>query len=162
VAERFYGRPSARLTMIGVTGTNGKTTITFLVHQLLNALGVRCGLIGTVQVDDGREVAPASLTTPPAIELSRTLATMVESGCRAAVMEVSSHALHQRRAGALEFDVAVFTNLTGDHLDYHKTMDEYAAAKALLFESLPPEGAAIVNTDDPWHQRMIQNCRAKV
>jgi UDP-N-acetylmuramoyl-L-alanyl-D-glutamate--2,6-diaminopimelate ligase len=162
IAERFYGRPSSRLVLVGVTGTNGKTTVTFLLHQLLNALGVRAGLIGTVRVDDGREVAPASLTTPPAIELSRTLATMVESGCRAAVMEVSSHALAQRRAAALDFDVAVFTNLTGDHLDYHGTMEAYADAKALLFAGLRPDAAAVVNADDPWHTRMLRDCRARV
>ncbi|MBX3359139.1 MAG: UDP-N-acetylmuramoyl-L-alanyl-D-glutamate--2,6-diaminopimelate ligase [Phycisphaeraceae bacterium] len=162
IAERFYGSPASRLAMIGVTGTNGKTTITFLIHQLLNALGVRTGLIGTVQIDDGREVAPATLTTPPAIELSRTLATMVESGCEAAVMEVSSHALHQRRVGALRFDIGVFTNLTGDHLDYHKTMESYADAKAMLFGLLGEDGVAVVNADDPWHERMVRGSRGRV
>jgi UDP-N-acetylmuramoyl-L-alanyl-D-glutamate--2,6-diaminopimelate ligase len=165
LAERFYGEPSRRLTLIGVTGTNGKTTTTFLIHQMLNALGVRCGLIGTVCIDDGTEIADATLTTPPALEVSRTLARMVDAGCRAAVMEVSSHALHQRRVGALRFRCGVFTNLTGDHLDYHKTMDAYAAAKAMLFESLPPAGeggVAVLNVQDPWHTRMKQDCRATV
>ncbi len=162
IGERFYGDPSSRLTVLGVTGTNGKTTTTFLVHQVLNALGIRCGLMGTVVIDDGTEVAPASLTTPPALEISRTLARMHEAGCVAAVLEVSSHALHQRRVGATRFAGAVFTNLTGDHLDYHRTMDDYAAAKAMLFAALPPEGAAVVNAADPWHGRMLRDCRARV
>lgn len=154
VAERFYGDPSSKLLLVGVTGTNGKTTVAHLTHQLLNAAGVRTGLIGTVEVDDGREIAPASMTTPPAIELSRTLSQIVEHGGKAAVMEVSSHALDQQRAGALEFDSGVFTNLSGDHLDYHKTMDEYAGAKARLFAMLPAEGAAVLNTDDPASAKM--------
>lgn len=170
VAERFYGNPSRTLMCIGVTGTNGKTTITFLIHQLLNGAppsegGMRSGLIGTVCVDDGTEVAPAAYTTPPALEVSRTLARMLESGCHAVVMETSSHALHQRRVGAVAFSIAGFTNLTHDHLDYHHTMEEYAAAKAILFESLPSEadgGVAVINADDPWAERMVQDCSAKV
>lgn len=162
IAERFYGEPSSRLDLVGVTGTNGKTTTAHLIHQLLNASGRRCGLIGTVEIDDGREVAPATLTTPPAWELSRTLATMVENGCEAAVMEASSHALDQGRVSALRYDVGIFTNLTGDHLDYHKTMSAYAEAKARLFAMLPEDGWAIVNAEDPWHGRMIRDCRARV
>ncbi len=162
LAERFYGNPSAALDMIAVTGTNGKSTITYLVWKILNQLGVRCGLIGTVITDDGREVASSSMTTPPSIELSRTLASMVEGGCRAAVMEVSSHALDQKRADALGIDVAVFTNLTGDHLDYHKTMDAYAAAKARLFQMLEPQGRAIVNAQDPWAGKVTGASRAPV
>lgn len=162
LAERFYGDPSSKLTMIGVTGTNGKTTTTYLIHQMLNAMGVRCGLIGTVVIDDGTETAAASLTTPPALELSRTLARMVEAGCRAAVMEVSSHALHQHRAGAIAFNAGVFTNLTHDHLDYHGTMDHYADAKAMLFASLPADGVAVVNVQDAGHTRMVRDCAARV
>ncbi|MEZ6241942.1 MAG: UDP-N-acetylmuramoyl-L-alanyl-D-glutamate--2,6-diaminopimelate ligase [Phycisphaerales bacterium] len=154
IAERFYGEPSKKLILVGVTGTNGKTTVAHLTQQMLNAADVRCGLIGTVDVDDGREVAPASMTTPPAIELSRTLATMVEQGLTAAAMEVSSHALDQGRAAALAFDVAVFTNLTGDHLDYHQTMEAYAASKAKLFAMLPPDGVSVLNADDPAHASM--------
>src|SRR6185436_21146468 len=105
----------------------------------------RCGLIGTVLIDDGREVSRADMTTPPAIELSRTFATMVESGCKAAAMEVSSHALDQGRVAALRFDIGVFTNLTGDHLDYHGTMAAYGAAKARLFAMLPASGWAVIN-----------------
>lgn len=168
LAERFYGSPSSRLVMIGVTGTKGKTTTAYLVHQVLNGLGIRTGMIGTVCIDDGVEVAPAMLTTPPALEVSCTLARMVEAGCAACVMEVSSHALHQRRVGApggVEFCAGVFTNLSGDHLDYHKTMEEYAAAKAMLFAGLPEAedgGVAVVNVMDPWHTGMVKDCRARV
>jgi UDP-N-acetylmuramoyl-L-alanyl-D-glutamate--2,6-diaminopimelate ligase len=162
LAERFYGHPSRSLSLVGVTGTNGKTTTSFLTWQLLNAAGARCGLIGTVMVDDGREVGPASMTTPPAIEISRSLAMMVEAGCRAAAMEVSSHALDQRRADGLRFAVGVFTNLTGDHLDYHGTMERYADAKARLFRLLPVDGRAIVNAEDPWTPRLVAGCAAPV
>jgi UDP-N-acetylmuramoyl-L-alanyl-D-glutamate--2,6-diaminopimelate ligase len=164
MAERFYGFPTSKLDLIGITGTNGKTTTAHLVHQILNGSGVRCGLIGTVVIDDGVEVAPAMLTTPPATELSRTFARMVESGCKSAAMEVSSHALDQGRVAGLHFDIAVFTNLTGDHLDYHKTMDAYGAAKAKLFEMLADEGQAwaIVNAEDAAATRMLRDCRARV
>lgn len=153
LAERFYGNPASSLVLIGVTGTNGKTTIAHLVHRMLSRCGVRCGLIGTVQIDDGRETADAAMTTPPAIELSRTLATMVEAGCRAAAMEVSSHALSQKRADALSFDVGIFTNLTRDHADYHPTVEHYLDSKRRLFELLEPEGLGIVNADDPSASR---------
>ena len=161
-AEHFYGHASHKLSLIGVTGTNGKSTITYLAWKLMNAAGARTGLIGTVMIDDGREVARAVMTTPPAIELSRTFATMAESGCIAAAMEVSSHALDQRRVGAFKFRIGAFTNLTGDHLDYHKTMENYAAAKAKLFDSLPVDGLAIVNADDAAFTRMIRDCKARV
>jgi len=162
MAERFYGQPASKLKLIGVTGTNGKTTTTYLAWQLLNGAGTRAGLIGTVLVDDGAEVAPANMTTPPAIEISRTLGVMVEGGCQAAALEVSSHALDQKRADSLPFAAAVFTNLTGDHLDYHKTMDQYAAAKARLFELLAPGGVAIVNAQDGWSQRMVKDFKGPV
>jgi UDP-N-acetylmuramyl-tripeptide synthetase len=166
VAERFYGGPARTLAsmagIIGVTGTNGKTTISWLIWQLLNKAAIRCGLIGTVVIDDGREVASATMTTPPAVELSLTLANMVEGGCKAVVLEASSHALHQRRVGALPFRVAIFSNLTQDHLDYHGTMEHYAAAKAMLFETLGADGTAIVNADDPGHARMIKGTKARV
>ncbi len=162
MAERFYGNPSGRMQLVGVTGTNGKTTITTLVWQLLNDARTRCGLIGTVMIDDGTEVASANMTTPPAIEVSRSLARMHEAGCVAAALEVSSHALDQKRADATRFRVGVFTNLTGDHQDYHKTMDNYAAAKARLFEMLAPDALAVVNEQDPWSARMLRDCRARV
>jgi UDP-N-acetylmuramoyl-L-alanyl-D-glutamate--2,6-diaminopimelate ligase len=162
IAERFYGNPTKALKLAGATGTNGKSTITYLIYRLMNAAKVQCGLIGTVLVDDGTEVARAAMTTPPAIELSRSFWRMIDAGCAAATIEVSSHALDQHRADALSFDVGVFTNLTGDHLDYHKTMDNYAAAKARLFQLLPATGTAIVNADDQGTPRMIQNCKARV
>lgn len=162
LAERFFGSPTSRLKLVGATGTNGKTTITWLVHQLLNASGLRCGLIGTVLVDDGVQRSDAVLTTPPAIDLSRTLARMVDHHCRAAAIEASSHALHQSRTAALQFAIGIFSNLTHDHLDYHRTMEAYADAKALLFESLPQTATAIVNAQDPAHKRMIRDCKASV
>ncbi|HEX7008865.1 MAG TPA: UDP-N-acetylmuramoyl-L-alanyl-D-glutamate--2,6-diaminopimelate ligase [Phycisphaeraceae bacterium] len=156
LAERFFDHPSAKLRLIGVTGTNGKTTTTFLIQHLLNQAGLPCGLIGTVRIDDGSSQGPrpAQLTTPGAIELSRLLANMVQAGCRAAAVEVSSHALHQGRTQALAFAAAVFTNLTGDHLDYHHTLDAYADAKAILFAQLPPTAWAILNAQDPYAARM--------
>lgn len=158
LAERFYGHPARSLICAGITGTNGKTTIAHLAHQLIEAVGVRCGLIGTVEIDDGRERARASMTTPPAVELSRTLATMHEHGCKAVVMEVSSHALDQGRTGAIEFDIAAFTNLTGDHLDYHHTIEHYQHSKAKLFAQLKPDGLAAININDGASESMIQAC----
>lgn len=162
LAERFYGNPSRRVRLVGVTGTNGKTTTTYLIWQMLNAANMRCGLIGTVVVDDGVEVGPAAMTTPPALELSRSIGVMAEAGVKAAALEVSSHALDQKRTDALRVEVGVFTNLTGDHLDYHKTMERYAAAKARLFEMLPREGLAVVNAADGATARMLQDCKARV
>lgn len=158
LAERFFDEPASKLVCAGVTGTNGKTTIAHLAQQLIEAADIRCGLIGTVEIDDGRERARASMTTPPALEISRTLATMVEHECRAVVMEVSSHALDQARVGAVSFDAAAFTNLTGDHLDYHKTVDHYTRSKARLFAQLKPDGLAAINADDPAHQAMLSRC----
>jgi UDP-N-acetylmuramoyl-L-alanyl-D-glutamate--2,6-diaminopimelate ligase len=157
LAERLCGSPSRRLLLVGVTGTNGKSTVTHLIHQILNRSGLRCGMIGTVQVDDGTEVAPSAMTTPPAAELSRTLATMVDAGCDAAAMEVSSHAIDQRRTAGLSFDAAVFTNITGDHLDYHGTFEAYLETKRELFRQLDRGGGddrggggpAVLNDDDP-------------
>ncbi len=162
LAERFFGHPSDKLKLVGVTGTNGKTTTVLIVQHLLKAAGVKAGIIGTIVIDDGATRTESNLTTPGAIELSRILAAMVRNGCKAAVMETSSHALHQNRTGALRFSVAAFTNLTGDHLDYHGTMEQYAAAKALLFERLSPEATAVVNAEDAWAARMISGTAARV
>ncbi len=161
LAERFWSRPSDALRLVGVTGTNGKTTVSHLVQHILNAAGLRCGLIGTVRIDDGAHEQAATLTTPPALELSAQLATMVSNHCAAAVVEVSSHALHQRRTAGLAFDVGVFTNLSGDHLDYHGTQEAYADAKAMLFRSLPSTGYAVVNIDDPAAPAIVADCPAR-
>lgn len=162
VAERFFRNPSHALRLVGVTGTNGKTSVTGLIHQLLNNADMRCGLIGTVITDDGRSISESSQTTPGAIELSQTLASMVDCGCRAASLEVSSHALGQGRVQALRFEIGVFTNLSGDHQDYHGSMEAYAAAKARLFAMLPSHGLAVVNAADPATARMLQDCHARV
>lgn len=162
IAHALERWPTQSLRVVGVTGTNGKTTITCLVRQLLEGAGVRCGLMGTVEVHDGARAVPASLTTPGADVVARTLGRMVRHGCTRAAIEVSSHALDQSRVEGVEFAVAVFTNLTGDHLDYHGSMEAYASAKAKLFERLAPEALAIVNEDDPWHRRMLRDCGAPV
>lgn len=162
VAERFYGSPSAALALAAVTGTNGKTTVAHFVDQIMDLAKKRCGLIGTVEVDDGRERGRAAMTTPPGIELSRTLATMVEHGCVACAMEASSHALDQRRTGALQIDAAGFTNLTGDHLDYHRDLDAYARAKAKLFEGLGDGAVAVINMDNAHAGMMVDACGSGV
>ncbi len=162
LAEAIHGSPGAQLQLVGVTGTNGKTTITSLIRQLLNSAGSRCGLIGTIEVDDGGGVQSAVMTTPGSVELSAMLARMVSNGCSHAAMEVSSHALAQDRVAALPFRVAVFTNLTGDHLDYHGTMESYADSKARLFAALAAGTTAIVNAEDPAHGRMLRDCHASV
>jgi len=161
LAERFFGEPSSKLSLAAITGTNGKSTTAHLVRGLLNSSGVRCGLVGSVEVDDGENTSCAMLTTPTAAELSYLFAKMVENGCTAAVIEASSHAIDQRRVAGLDVDVAAFTNLTQDHLDYHGTMERYASAKAELFSWLKPGALAIVNADDPAHERMLEDCGSR-
>ena len=164
LAERFYNHPSGKLKLIGVTGTNGKTTTVTITKHLLESAGHKCGLIGTVELDTGSPdgPAPATLTTPGAIELSRLLAEMVDNGCACCVMEVSSHALDQGRADHVRFTAAAFTNLTQDHLDYHGSMPAYADAKAILFENLDKDAVAVLNGDDTWSARMARGCQASV
>jgi UDP-N-acetylmuramoyl-L-alanyl-D-glutamate--2,6-diaminopimelate ligase len=152
-AARLHGDPTARLRVVGVTGTNGKTTTCFIVRALLEAAGIRTGLVGTVTSIVGGEERPTLHTTPEAIDLQRTFAEMVDRGDRACAMEVSSHALALHRADAIHWDVAVFTNLTQDHLDFHGSMEAYFAAKRRLFEADPP--VRIVNADDPWGRRLL-------
>jgi UDP-N-acetylmuramoyl-L-alanyl-D-glutamate--2,6-diaminopimelate ligase len=162
LGSRFHGDPSARLKMIGVTGTNGKTTTTYLCKSLLEGIGRKVGLIGTVGYQIGQETLPASHTTPGALDLQALLAKMVEGGLNAAVMEVSSHALALDRTAGCEYDVAVFTNLTQDHLDFHHTMDEYFEAKLRLFTGLAggqkAGKRAIVNLDDPRGGAILAAC----
>jgi UDP-N-acetylmuramoyl-L-alanyl-D-glutamate--2,6-diaminopimelate ligase len=166
LGTRFHGDPSARLTMIGVTGTNGKTTTTYLCKALLEGIGRRVGLIGTVGYQIGQETLPAPHTTPGALDLQALLAKMVERGLTAAVMEVSSHALALDRTSGCEYDVAVFTNLTQDHLDFHHTMDEYFQAKLRLFSGLAGGQKvgkrALVNMDDPRGKAVQAACPVPV
>lgn len=162
LANAFHGRPSKSVRVLGVTGTNGKTTTAYLIRHILNSVDERCGMIGTVEIDDGQHVAEATMTTPGAIEMANLIATMRKNGCRACAAEVSSHALHQGRAAGIHFAGAGFTNLTGDHLDYHGGMENYAAAKATLFASLQPRSIGAINCDDPWADRMIHDCPARV
>ena len=162
VATQFYGNPSTRLKLVGVTGTNGKTTIATLLYNMFRQLGHKCGLLSTVcnYIED--EAIPASHTTPDAIELNRLLAKMVENGCEYAFMECSSHAIAQQRIGGLQFAGGLFTNLTRDHLDYHGTFENYRDAKKKFFDDLPKKAFAIVNADDKNGAFMVQNTKATV
>lgn len=162
LAASFYGRPADYLRMIGVTGTNGKTTVASLVHHVLNTLGWETGLVGTIAYRVGGEVLEATHTTPGPIALHRLLRGMVEQGCVACSMEVSSHALQQERTRSIPFDVGIFTNLTQDHLDYHDSWDEYLAAKKKLFDDLPATAAAVYNADDASGTQMIADTAASV
>ena len=149
LAAEFYGRPSEQLTLVGITGTNGKTTTSYLLAAIFEAAGVKCGRIGTVGYRIGNKEYDAARTTPEAPELQRMLRDMVSQGCGACVMEVSSHALVLRRADFLRFAAGIFTNLTRDHLDFHGDMEAYFAAKRRLFELLPDAAPAVTNVDDP-------------
>ncbi len=155
LGRAFYDRPAQGLPLLRVTGTNGKTTTAFLVEHLFRHAGVPCGLISTVEYRDGKITAPAVNTTPEAGVLFPLLATMRKNGLKAAAMELSSHALAQGRASGAKFHTAIFTNLTGDHLDYHKDMEHYYEAKTLLFRELfAPDGTAVINVDDPYGLRL--------
>ena len=162
MASKWFGEPSKQLTLVGVTGTNGKTTIATLLYKLVRALGHKAGLLSTVinYIED-EEVA-ATHTTPDALELNGLLRRMVDAGCEYAFMEVSSHAIAQERVAGLDFDGALFTNLTRDHIDYHKTFDNYRDTKKRLFDSLKPEAFAVTNKDDKNGLVMTQNCKASV
>ena len=162
MASKWFGEPSKKLTLVGVTGTNGKTTIATLLYKLTRALGHKAGLLSTVvnYVDD--QSVPATHTTPDALELNALLAKMVAAGCSHAFMEVSSHSIAQRRIAGLDFDGALFTNLTRDHIDYHKTFDNYRDTKKRLFDDLKPTAFAVTNKDDKNGLVMTQNCKAAV
>jgi UDP-N-acetylmuramoyl-L-alanyl-D-glutamate--2,6-diaminopimelate ligase len=162
VATLFYGNPSSKLKLVGVTGTNGKTTIATLLYNMFRKLGYRCGLLSTVCNYIEEEVVPASHTTPDPIELNILLARMVEAGCEYAFMECSSHAIHQKRIGGLKFTGGIFTNLTRDHMDYHKTVENYRNAKKMFFDNLPKSAFAITNADDKNGMVMVQNCKATI
>ena len=162
VATQFYGDPTTRLKLVGVTGTNGKTTIATLLYNMFRAFGYKCGLCSTVcNFIDGRPI-PADHTTPDPITLNRLLAQMVEEGCEYAFMECSSHAIQQKRIGGLRFVGGIFTNLTRDHLDYHKTFENYRNAKKAFFDALPKGSFAITNADDKNGMVMVQNTQAAI
>jgi UDP-N-acetylmuramoyl-L-alanyl-D-glutamate--2,6-diaminopimelate ligase len=162
LANLFHQSPASHMYTFGITGTNGKTTTTYILRHLLTKFGMRCGMIGTVEIDDGRNRRESDMTTPAACDIADLLGTMRDRGCRAAVMETSSHALDQGRVAGVPFSGAAFTNLTGDHLDYHGTMENYAAAKAQLFSTLDAEAVAVINDDSKFADRMIQDCCARV
>ncbi len=162
LATAFYGNPSQKLKLVGVTGTNGKTTIATLLYELFRKMGHRCGLLSTVcNYIDGTPY-PSTHTTPDVISLNRLLGQMVDAGCEYAFMEVSSHALDQERTGGLEFAGAIFTNLTRDHMDYHETMENYLKAKKSFFDNLPRNAFAITNLDDKNGPVMVQNCHGDI
>src|SRR5437667_5152369 len=167
LAASFYGFPVRKLKLAGVTGTNGKTTTTFLIKHICENAGLRCGLIGTVRYEIGERMLPAIRTTPESLDLQELLAQIVNAGCKAAAMEVSSHALAQDRTRGLEWNVAVFTNLTQDHLDFHGTMKSYFESKMKLFTGLGSQKrkrkpTAIVNIDDRYGEQLLDKIDKRV
>src|ERR1700731_261525 len=167
LAATFYGRPAQRLKLAAVTGTNGKTTTTFLIKHICEKAGMRCGLLGTVRYEIGERLLPAARTTPESLDLQELLSQIANAGCRGAAMEVSSHALAQERTRGIEWDAAVFTNLTQDHLDYHGTMENYFEAKSKLFEQLAQQQrkkkpVAVINIDDRYGRQLVAKIDKKV
>src|SRR5436853_3191293 len=167
LSARCFNYPARKLKLAAVTGTNGKTTTTFLIKHICEKAGMRTGLLGTVRYEIGERVLRAARTTPESLELQELLGQIRDAGCKAAAMEVSSHALAQERTRGLEFDVAVFTNLTQDHLDYHGTMENYFEAKAKLFERLAHQEkkqkpVAVINIDDRYGRKLIEKMNRKV
>ena len=162
ISAAFYNHPARELSLVGITGTNGKTTTVTLLFRLINDLGGKAGLISTVQNQIGDRVIPSNHTTPDALELNKLLRQMVDEGCTHCFMEVSSHAIVQRRIEGVEFSGAIFSNITHDHLDYHKTFSEYIKAKKQFFDNLMPSAFALINIDDRNGRVMVQNTNAKV
>lgn len=160
LAARFYGNPSYALSVMGVTGTSGKTTVSYLIKHLFDALSKPCGLIGTIEYIIGDHHFPAALTTPEVIANQKFLKEMVKQKCEAAVMEVSSIGLDRGRVDQIGYDVAIFTNLSPEHLDYHKDMESYAEAKALLFQQIKKGGTGLFNADSPYAEQMMHGCKA--
>src|SRR5687767_6229093 len=158
-ARTFYQDPGAKLKVIGVTGTNGKTTVAFMIKAILEAAGLKAGLIGTVRYEIGDRIIPAQRTTPESLEVQQMMSQMLKADCQACVMEVSSHALDQKRVHGVEFDVGIFTNLTRDHLDYHGTMENYFVSKKKLFSDLEKgtkKSASVINIDDTYGARLAR------
>ena len=162
IASAFYGFPSKKMKVVGVTGTNGKTSIATLLYELFMQLGYKSGLISTISYKINRKASPATHTTPDGLKLQRLMAEMAMEGCSHCFMEVSSHAIQQKRIAGIEFAGGVFTNITHDHLDYHKTFAEYIKAKKRFFDNLPAGAFALVNTDDRNGRVMVQNKSAEV
>lgn len=162
LANTFHRRPSGSVRVLGITGTNGKTTTTYLIRHMLAKVGIKCGIIGTVEIDDGKTRREAQMTTPGSAEVAQLLAAMRDNGCQACAIETSSHALDQDRVAGVRFSAGAFTNLTGDHLDYHKDIKSYARAKARLFDMLPRDAAACINSTGDWSERMARDTRARV
>lgn len=156
VAKVFYRHPSQDLKVVGVTGTNGKTTVSFLVEKIFQDAGLKPGLLGTIHYKMAGRVIPSHRTTPESLDVQRFLREMLDMGCKSAVMEVSSHALDQGRVRDVDFDAALFTNLTQDHLDYHKDLESYFQAKSSLFKNLRSDAFAVLNTDDPFGERLFK------
>ncbi len=161
MAHNFFGKPSEKVKLVGVTGTNGKTTIATLLYKLFTRLGYTCGLLSTVENQIGDTIVPATHTTPDAVSLNQLLNQMVKAGCTHVFMETSSHAVHQHRVTGLQYAGGIFSNITHDHLDYHKTFDEYIRVKKAFFDSLPSFAFAISNADDKRGTVMLQNTNAK-
>jgi len=161
MAHNFYGQPSEKIRLVGVTGTNGKTTVATLLYKLFSALGHTCGLISTVENHIGAEVVPATHTTPDPVSLQALFRKMADAGCSHVFMEVSSHAIHQHRIAGIRFDGGIFTNITHDHLDYHATFDEYIRVKKLFFDGLDKQAFALTNADDKRGMVMLQNTKAE-
>jgi len=161
MADNFFGKPSEKIKLVGVTGTNGKTTIATLLYKLFTRLGYKCGLVSTVENIIGESIVPATHTTPDAINLNQLLKQMVDEECTHVFMETSSHAIHQHRVTGLHYTGGIFSNITHDHLDYHQTFDEYIRVKKAFFDSLPSSAFAISNADDKRGAVMLQNTNAK-
>jgi len=162
LAQASKGNPASKLNCLAVTGTNGKTTVAFLVHSIIKAAGENCGLIGTILYDDGKNISPATLTTPDSILIADLMSRMVANNADYVITEASSHALYQNRLGAIDFSAAAFTNLTGDHLDYHKDQRNYLAAKTILFENLKNNSFAVLNSDSPYSKLIAEKTQAKL
>ncbi|HZZ75313.1 MAG TPA: Mur ligase family protein, partial [Puia sp.] len=156
MAHNFFGQPSEKLKLVGVTGTNGKTTIATLLYKLFSSLGYTCGLLSTVQNHIGKTILPATHTTPDPISLNKLLHDMLKAGCTHVFMETSSHAIHQHRVDGLYYSGGIFSNITHDHLDYHKTFEEYIRVKKLFFDGLSSAAFAITNVDDKRGEVMLQ------
>jgi len=162
LAQAKAGNPASQLVNLAVTGTNGKTTVAYLVRSCILAAGQKCGLIGTVEYDTGLAVCQSSLTTPDCLEIARIQQQMVEAGCKYMVIEASSHALSQNRLAGINFKAAAFTNLTGDHLDYHKTKEDYLDSKTKLFSALSPDAIAVLNKQSPEAEYIARKTKAKI